>query len=98
MFGLGGRGGSVSASLAGTGNPFQTTGAAFHCWKSGVWVSEGLCAHPSGELRRSCLTTGCLVQEGSRMLVSLQPQICPISGALQQSLGQQERFHFGRQR
>lgn len=84
-------GGSVPASLSGgAGNPFQPTGAALHCWKSGIWVSVGLCAHPGGELRRSCFTTGGLGREGSRTLVSLQPQIRPVGKAVRQSLGQQE--------
>ena len=58
-------------SLDGAGSLLEPTGAAHSCWKSGVWVSVGLCAHPGGEPRRSCLAMGGLVWEGSRRLISL---------------------------
>lgn len=72
--------GSVPAFLEGAGSLFQPSGAA-------LW---GVCVHPCGETRGSCLVMGGLVWEGSRGLLLLQFQIHPVGREVRQSLRQWE--------
>lgn len=67
--------GSVPAFLEGM---FQPSGAA-------LW---GVCVHPCGETRGSCLVKGGLVWERSRRLVLMRFQIYPIGKEVRQSLRQ----------